>query len=104
MALETIDSAPNIESFTPLSAHEEQTPGTFFGGQPVLHLHNCGAKIKISQSDLESQAALRGLIDEDVSLNGSEQAVIEDIDLWVSSRSDILEYNPSTRTITDLFP
>ena len=87
MALEAIQSPPVLEEFTLLSEHQEQTPGSFFGGRTVLHLHSPGTKIKISREDLESQADLASLRNGDVSLEDEEQVVIDDVDVWVSSRS-----------------
>ena len=85
MALEAVQTAPQVNDFTPLSHHEEQTPGTFFGGSPVLHLHSPGATIKISVEDLQSQPALSSLQDEDVLAGADGQATFERVDVWVTS-------------------
>lgn len=84
MSLEIVQDLPKLEDFTLLSEHQQQTPGTFFGGKPVLHLRCPSASIKISREDLELQPAIASLRNE--VLDNEEQIVIQDIDLWVSSR------------------
>lgn len=89
MALETTTTPPMLDSFTLLSDHREQTPGTFFGGKPVLHLQSPGAKIKVSRNDLEQVHELKNLVAESVGDNTrteNDQATIVGIDVWVSSR------------------
>lgn len=85
MALETLQSSPVPADYTLLSAHQEQTPGSFFGGKPVLHLHSPGASIRISREDLESQPALSDLR-EDNATTDDGIVVIGNIDVWVGSR------------------
>lgn len=84
MSLEAVQELPKVENFTPLSEHQQQTPGTFFGGKPVLHLRCPSASIKISKEDLELQPVIASLGNE-VSDN-EEQVIVQDIDVWVSSR------------------
>ena len=86
MALESIGVSPNVGDFTLLSEHQEQTPGTFFGGKPVLHLHCPGAKVKISSHELESQPALLSLNDGEFDPNGDNQVEINNIDVWITSK------------------
>jgi nucleotide-sensitive chloride channel 1A len=86
MALETTHTAPRVEDFTPLSQHQEQTPGTFFGGSPVLHLHSPGGQIKISPEDLETQSAIASLHDEAPSVDNDGQAMLGNVDVWVTSQ------------------
>jgi nucleotide-sensitive chloride channel 1A len=86
MALETIYTAPRVEDFTPLSQHQEQTPGTFFGGNPVLHLHSPGAQIKISPEDLETQSTIASLHDEVPPVGDDGQATLRNVDIWVTSQ------------------
>lgn len=89
MALDVLQDLPALEDFTLLSQHQQQTPGSFFGGKPVLHLRCPLASIKISREDLELQPAFASLRYEEASGEdsaGEEQVVIEDIDVWVSSR------------------
>ena len=85
MVLESIHSSSQVADFTLLSQHQEQTPGTFFGGKPVLHLHSPGARVKISPEDLETQPALASLKDGDPSPDGEGQVLLENVDVWVTS-------------------
>jgi nucleotide-sensitive chloride channel 1A len=85
MALETIHTSPQVEDFTLLSQHQEQTPGTFFGGKPVLHLYSPRAKVKISPEDLETQPALASLRDGDLSPDSEGQLLLENVDIWITS-------------------
>ena len=87
MSLTSTTSAPAIEDYTPLSEHEEQTPTSFFGAKPVLHLHTQKATIQISKTDLESQPALAELHE---GSSDTDEARIPDIDVWVTSRNLIL--------------
>ncbi|KAK3698138.1 hypothetical protein LTR37_017096 [Vermiconidia calcicola] len=87
MALEPISASPAVGDFKLLSEHEEQTPGTFFGGKPVLHLHSPGARLRISQEELQSQPLLNQLSDSGTLSQQGEQVVVESIDVWVTSRS-----------------
>ena len=85
MALEHIDTSPGVGDFALLSEHQERTPGTFFGGKPVLHLHSPNASVKVSREDLASQPAIASLLGPERSTSEEEQVLIEDIDVWVSS-------------------
>ena len=85
MALEQIDTSPGVGDFALLSEHQERTPGTFFGGKPVLHLHSPNASVKLSREDLTSQPAIAGLLGQERSTSEEDQVSIEDIDVWVSS-------------------
>lgn len=42
-----------MDSYKILSEHQSQTPETFFGGKPVLHLHCSDAKVLVSRQNLE---------------------------------------------------
>lgn len=91
MALEEVNDAPTVESFKPLSEHQQQTPSTFFGGPPVLYLHSPKATVLLSKSQLNETPVLKRLIDE-ASHNelheGDQDAeyAIRNVDIWVSSR------------------
>ena len=61
MTLEILNSAPEADAFTRLEEHQSQTPGTFFGGKPVLHLHSTNAQLLVSARDLEAQRAFPDL-------------------------------------------
>lgn len=89
LEIELIRDLPTTEHFTLLSDHQQETPGTFFGGKPVLHLRCPQSSIRISREDLESQPVLANLRYEDTSADGQageDQVVIDEIDVWVSSR------------------
>lgn len=88
MLLTTIVSAPTIDDFTPLSEHNEQTPGSFFAGKPVLHLQAPAARLQITKDDLESQEAIKALVATTDDVAADDQGLIEvqDIDVWVTSR------------------
>jgi len=88
MAYEVLRSAPKAEDFTLLDEHQEQTPQTFFGARPVLHLHCPNAKVTISKADLAAQSDFAALQTGDAAALGAADAPveIEDVNVWVSSR------------------
>lgn len=87
MAYEVINRAPQLDDFTPLSDHQEQTPGTFFGGKPVLHLHGADAQLRITNAELTTQPDFAALWDGTSHASESnETANLADIDVWVDSR------------------
>ena len=88
MSLSTITTAPTAEDFTPLSEHNEQTPGTFFGGKAVLHLQAPASKLQISKDDLEANEAVKALVatTDDAAVGADGFVAIQDIDVWVTSR------------------
>lgn len=69
--MEEITTAPTATDYTPLSAHQAQTPNTFFAAKPVLHLH------AIATLTADNNASLQRL-------TGSP------VDVWVTSRHLIL--------------
>lgn len=96
MELDVVSIPPRVEDFTPLVLHQDQTPSSFFGGRPVLHLHSPDAKLRISKQELESEAKLARLALDGESnrpngtassadSTGEEQVTIENIDVWVTS-------------------
>ncbi|WPG98594.1 Hypothetical protein R9X50_00138700 [Acrodontium crateriforme] len=86
MAFEAVSIAPTAADFTPLNEHQEQTPDTFFGGKPVLHLHCSDAKLRISKFDLSSQPHFAAL--QDSTSAGTEDEIVEisNVAVWVTSR------------------
>ncbi|KAK5164489.1 uncharacterized protein LTR77_009695 [Saxophila tyrrhenica] len=95
MELEKITTAPKATDFTALSEHEEQTPSSFFGAKPVLHLP-ATANLRISPTDLESQPALSALLPTSTTTSTTEDDLtIEDISVWVSSHHLTL-FSPTT--------
>lgn len=88
MSLTTITTAPTTEDFTPLSEHHEQTPGTFFGGKPVLHLQAPASKLQVNKDELEANEAVKALVatTDDAAVDAEGFVEIQDIDVWVTSR------------------
>jgi len=84
MAYEVIHTAPQTSDFTALSAHQEQTPGTFFGGKPVLHLHCTNAKLQMTRLELANHSDFAAL--SDCSNGWKEAAEITGMEFWVTSR------------------
>ncbi|KAF2095845.1 hypothetical protein NA57DRAFT_78622 [Rhizodiscina lignyota] len=60
MDIESITSAPSLDDFTPLDDHQSQTPSTFFGGKPVLHL--CCPNSRVILQDANSVESLGSLL------------------------------------------
>lgn len=91
MALGAVQTAPNAADFKSLAEHQSQTPGTFFGGKPVLHLHAPNASVTIGSDDLAAQLVLQALqpATDGVSVNGgsaqNHDVAISGIDIWVTS-------------------
>lgn len=90
MSLTTINTAPTVDNFTPLSEHHEQTPGSFFAGKPVLHLQAPASKLQISKDELEANEAVKALVatTDDAAVDADGLVEIQDIDVWVTSRYD----------------
>ena len=93
--MESIADCPSEDSFVPLSEHQEQTPGTFFGGRPVLHYHCLAAKLVTTADRLRLSPVLAQLhkdTDAGAQVNGSahtessEVIIIPDLDIWVTSQ------------------
>lgn len=97
MELDNITTSPQVEDFTPLSQHQEQTPASFFDAKAVLHLHSPAASLKISPADLESQPALADLQDTTRSTDNDGDVLIPNIDVWVTSTHLIL-FSPAKST------
>lgn len=94
MALEILSTLPGLESFTPLEEHQSQTPGTFFGGKPVLYCRHGSLTLSIARDQLEAHPAIAkfsirssgqgtGVIDSPV--QSSDPAIISNVDVWVTS-------------------
>lgn len=89
--MDAITERPTIESFTPLSEHQEQTPTAFFGSRAVLHAYAPKAKIVLQTSDLSSQPLLQNLRNpapapaDESRDTVNDNAVIEDLEIWVTS-------------------
>ncbi|KAI9676318.1 MAG: hypothetical protein M1817_000475 [Caeruleum heppii] len=99
MSLETIRDPPSADTLTPLSAHQSQTPASFFSGKPVLHYHNSGCRVSINRSCLEcfplraTEAGVNGHTNGESEGSGEEATVeLQGIDIWVTSERFIF-YN-----------
>ncbi|KAK5107142.1 hypothetical protein LTR62_001700 [Meristemomyces frigidus] len=88
MAYEVVRTPPQVSDFTDLSTHQEQTPGTFFGGQAVLHLQCANAKLRIAPDELALHTDFAALGDSTAHENGDIE--LGSIDVWVTSRHLIL--------------
>lgn len=90
--MDAITERPTIESFTPLSEHQEQTPVAFFGSRAVLHAYAPEARLVVQNADLFSQPLLQALGDPTQTSTGEsrdaaiDNAVIENLEIWVTSQ------------------
>jgi nucleotide-sensitive chloride channel 1A len=60
-ALRVVDQSPRESDYTSLEAHQQETPGSFYDGRPVLHHRVQNASLKISEQELATNSALRVL-------------------------------------------
>ncbi|KAI4747010.1 hypothetical protein E4T50_02689 [Aureobasidium sp. EXF-12298] len=60
-ALRVIDTIPREDEYTSLEAHQQETPGSFYDAKPVLHHRVENAVLKVSEHELNSNAALQVL-------------------------------------------
>jgi nucleotide-sensitive chloride channel 1A len=86
MALRPIDIAPKEDDFTPLQAHQEQTPDTFFGGKPVLYAHYPNLTLAIPTNKLPKDSAIANLAAVTSEHAAPNDSLIENVDVWVTSR------------------
>lgn len=92
----TIRSPPSLDSYTPLSEYQSQTPETFHGGKPVLYYHATGAKAWIPKAQRGSlpvfpadSTASAPTEPEGTVLNGDVEELIEEkVELLVNSEYD----------------
>ncbi|OQO15286.1 hypothetical protein B0A48_00669 [Cryoendolithus antarcticus] len=95
MATTALQSPPTVEDFTALSAHQEQTPTTFFASKPVLHFHTSQpASLRLRTEDLGAQSDFKALAGDNTTQDG-DNTTMANIDVWVTS-SSLLLYSPST--------
>lgn len=69
--MEELTTSPSATDYTPLSAHQAQTPNTFFAAKPVLHLHALATLTADSNTSLQRLAS-------------------SPVDVWVTSRHLVL--------------
>jgi hypothetical protein len=91
LRMEAVQATPTLDSYTPLDEHQSQTPETFFGGKPVLHLHCSDAKVLVSRQNIEQYSLLQSLRSSHEQSQGQDQEsgqdiVIPGVQLWVSSK------------------
>lgn len=88
MAYELLRTAPAADNFIPLSEHQAQTPGSFFGGRPVLHLHSSEAALRVLKADLDQRPDFAALRQGGSSVEGDADADVEidGVSVWVTSR------------------
>ncbi|KAL8668511.1 MAG: hypothetical protein Q9168_006865, partial [Polycauliona sp. 1 TL-2023] len=102
LAMEVLSTAPTQGQFTPLSAHQSQTPPSFHSGPPVLHHHSPSTTISINSRHLQSAPAFHKLIppprlanasahvaNDEASEDTGEEIAVPGVDVWVTS-----EYAP----------
>ena len=86
MAYEALTQSPVVGDFTSFDEHQEQTPGTFFGGKPVLHLYAPAAKLRIARTELTIQSDFAKLLGTNIASSNDEVVEIDNVDVWVTSR------------------
>lgn len=100
MPLEQLMQAPQLDDFTALSQHQEQTPGSFFAGKPVLHLYAPAAVVKVPVEPYEAAQAhpdrdlIKQLLGGHAPVPSDGNLSIEGVDVWVTSRH-VLLYSPA---------
>lgn len=95
MTVSVITSEPNSGAFVQLEEHQSQTPGTFFGGKPVLHNCTTDVVLLIPRNHVESCGTLAKLCPSGsppetsgatgVASPASDQYSISGVDIWVNS-------------------
>ena len=91
MPTTTIRSPPSEGDFTPLSDYQARTPGTFFGGKPVLHFHVAAAKCWLPKAQRGSLPVFPADCTSTPSgpdgavASSSEELVEQKLDLWINS-------------------
>lgn len=116
MALEVIRTAPQLDAFTPLAEHQAQTPGSFFGGKPVLYYHCTNAELSLDSQSLSTSPAFAALVSSVHSdpntdtptdgTNGNSLAKhhMAGLDVWVTSDHFILFSPAASAGVQILYP
>ncbi|KAF2851866.1 hypothetical protein T440DRAFT_506820 [Plenodomus tracheiphilus IPT5] len=94
MALRHLSTAPKADDFTPLEEHQQQTPSTFFGAKPVLYAKHSGLTLSALSSQLQQDAAFSKFGSE----SDGDNALIKDVDIWVSSENLVFFQSSPTPT------
>ncbi|KAG5915670.1 hypothetical protein E4U53_004434 [Claviceps sorghi] len=87
----TIRSPPSLEDYVPLAQYQSQTPESFSGGKPVLHLHLKEAGASIPQPQCGTLAIFPAdspvAAGSEASTNGgTEQVVKQTVEVFVNSQ------------------
>ncbi|KAL1302999.1 hypothetical protein AAFC00_003315 [Neodothiora populina] len=108
-SLTTITTPPSLTDYTSLSEHQSSTPGTFFGGKPVLYYHASSATLTLlslaptSLSSSSSLAPFSSLLpssqqqQQQQQQNGisAQDTQISSLDVWITSSSFTI-FSPQT--------
>lgn len=78
----TIRDAPALDSYTPLSEHQSQTPSTFFGTKPILHFHSTSVRVTASGSQEDNFPIITWNLTEG---EGNDSSVVELVEAFVNS-------------------
>ncbi|KAL8722987.1 MAG: hypothetical protein Q9225_000603 [Loekoesia sp. 1 TL-2023] len=109
--MEVLHTSPTESQFTPLSAHQSQTPSSFYTGPPVLHHFSPSSTLLIQSTDLKNAPAFsllashtkqqaNGSAHELTSENTEDEGHevrIERVDIWVTSDKFLL-FSPTFST------
>ncbi|PVI04367.1 hypothetical protein DM02DRAFT_586349 [Periconia macrospinosa] len=96
MSIQHLRSMPKAADFTPLQEHQEQTPSTFFGAKPVLHAHYSGLSLSAPAAQLKEHAVFAMFASS--TPDDSENALVQNIEIWVNSEDLILYENSPNNT------
>merc|ERR1711939_200100 len=119
--MEVIREAPKASTFVPLAEHQSATPASFYTGPPVLHYHSDRSKVIVLERDASGAALLEPLLQHASSAPGantnggaetnghgetsdSEQKVLEDVDVWVTSDKLFLFSNVASTGLSIPYP
>jgi hypothetical protein len=87
--MRVLNSAPVLDEFIPLDEHQSQTPGTFFGGKPVLYFHG-SATLQVDEEQVRKCEEIANVVEgtsANTETNGDSvpKKITTNVDLWVSS-------------------
>ena len=93
--MEAIYQPPEPSSFRPLADFQSQTPSSFHGGPPILHLTSSGLSLLVSVEDLSVSVMLSKILGNDFTPESTQngyynhddphERAISGIDIWVTS-------------------
>jgi hypothetical protein len=85
MPLTTIHEAPALDSFTPLTEHQSQTPTTFFDAKPILHYHAQTARALISRGQVQNLPIFTVSQTTEAGQESEDDRVVEEVEVFVTS-------------------